>query len=833
MNEPRDPSLTADLVVPAAVADPAADPLATVDQARGSAGTEESLPAGGPPADPFPTIPGYRVLGAIARGGMGRVLAARDLTLDRDVAVKVLLPGADAGRFVRESKITARLPHPAIPPVYALGTSGDGSPFLAMKLVAGQTLAVEMKSGDRPRLLQVFAQVCQAVGFAHSRGVIHRDLKPQNVMVGAFGEVQVMDWGLAKELAGREDADDPPAIEAGADADDPIADGGPPEELIDRRTEVGRVMGTPGYMAPEQARGEPTDARGDVFALGGILCAILTGHPPFRGSPSREVIRRAAAGDLADARARLESCGADAELVALCHQCLSPVPAARPANGQAVADDLAAYLSGVQERLNRLERERAVAAARAVAERRRRTVVLVAGSLVALVLLAGVVGTTVGMFEARRQTKSAEEGWGRADTEKTRAEQNFATARALVLEMGSQFSQSELQKANPIAGDLARKAALDKARDQFDQFRAGRPDDEEILKQAALLHRFAANAYRTLGDFAGAAAAYSSAIQILEDLEARFPDTPDYRDELALALSDRAMLEKRTGKLKESAATLDRAVGLAKRQQGVLRDSSYRRTLGGIELDRSEVAYQQGQFDDSKLFAGRARELFDRLGTAPAAERQTTDRLFAALAVKREARALRELGRSPEAMAIHDDAVARTTALAGPQASRDERFEDCQGRVERARTAAAVPDRRVGATADLSGVIRLIEKLVEDFPDAAFYREGLAAAYLRHGELLTLVGRPAEAEAELTKSLAVSRTLLERHGVSSAFMLVRGEAFLALGRARAALGKTDEAVKDRTNAAKVFDLALRIDPDNFHQRRGRAEAERALKGPAK
>ena len=127
-----------------------------------------------------------------------------DLSLDRDVALKILLPGANADRFVRESKITARLPHPGIPPVHALGTLADGSPFLAMKLIAGQTLADEMKTADRPRLLQAFTQVCQAVGFAHSRGVIHRDLKPANVMVGAFGEVQVMDWGLAKDLTSRD-----------------------------------------------------------------------------------------------------------------------------------------------------------------------------------------------------------------------------------------------------------------------------------------------------------------------------------------------------------------------------------------------------------------------------------------------------------------------------------------------------------------------------------------------------------------------------------------------------------------------------------------------------
>ena len=169
MNEPRDPNQTADLPNAPVALHSASDSLTTVDHVRDSAGTQESSPAIHTPAEGLPSIPGYRVLGEIARGGMGRVLAACELGLDRDVAVKVLLPGANPGRFVRESKITARLPHPGIPPVYALGTLDDGSPFLAMKLVAGKTLLVEMKTGDRPRLVQAFAQVCQAVGDLRDR----------------------------------------------------------------------------------------------------------------------------------------------------------------------------------------------------------------------------------------------------------------------------------------------------------------------------------------------------------------------------------------------------------------------------------------------------------------------------------------------------------------------------------------------------------------------------------------------------------------------------------------------------------------------------------------
>ena len=139
---------------------------------------------------------------------MGVVYAASDPTFDREVAVKVMHPGQDAGRFVVEAKVTAQLPHPGVPPVTPSGRSQNGAPFLAMKLIRGRTLSQELKASNRDadllRLLGIFEHVCLTVGFAHSRGVVHRDLKPANVMVGSFGEVLVMDWGLAKETWGAE-----------------------------------------------------------------------------------------------------------------------------------------------------------------------------------------------------------------------------------------------------------------------------------------------------------------------------------------------------------------------------------------------------------------------------------------------------------------------------------------------------------------------------------------------------------------------------------------------------------------------------------------------------
>jgi serine/threonine-protein kinase len=226
----------------------------------------------------------YQLLREIGRGGMGIVLEADDRELGRRLAVKVLLEQHQddetlVRRFLDEARICGRLEHPGIVPIHELGRLADQRPFFTMRLIQGQTLAALLQArrhptDDLPRFLTIFEQVCQTMAYAHSHGIIHRDLKPANIMVGSFGEVQVMDWGLAKVLNPAGAALPPDAITDQA---------GKPNLPGDSATSLaGTVMGTPGYMAPEQARGDTAhiDARCVVFGLGAILCVILTGKPP-------------------------------------------------------------------------------------------------------------------------------------------------------------------------------------------------------------------------------------------------------------------------------------------------------------------------------------------------------------------------------------------------------------------------------------------------------------------------------------------------------------------------------------------------------------------------
>ncbi|HLJ98190.1 MAG TPA: serine/threonine-protein kinase [Gemmataceae bacterium] len=316
--------------------------------------------------------------GEIARGGMGAILKGRDIDLGRDIAVKVLLATHQGKtelvqRFVEEAQIAGQLQHPGIVPVYELGLFADRRPYFAMKLVKGKTLAALLAARkdpaeDLPKFVGVFAQVCQTLAYAHARGVIHRDLKPANVMVGAFGEVQVMDWGLAKVLAEGGVADEHKAQQHQTvnviRTQRSVGSSGTPQAGSD--TQAGTVLGTPAYMAPEQARGEVelVDERADVFGLGAMLCEILTGKPPFSGK-NAEAMRKAQMASLDDADSRLLNCETDGELISLAQRCLAAEPRERPRDAGRVAEAVTAYQHSVAERLRLAELAQAAEAARA------------------------------------------------------------------------------------------------------------------------------------------------------------------------------------------------------------------------------------------------------------------------------------------------------------------------------------------------------------------------------------------------------------------------------------------------------------------------------------
>lgn len=753
---------------------------------------EELLPR---PDGEHPTR--YTLSRVHAQGGLGKVWIARDTDLNREVALKEIRPdradNPDAWRrFLKEAQVTGQLEHPGIVPVYELARRDqDDQPFYTMRLVRGRNLreviadlhARHAEHGvgrlDLQRtLLEPFLKLCEAVGYAHSRGVLHRDLKPENVVLGAHGEVVLLDWGLAK-MVGQPDPDDEPRG---------------PAVLVTPDAQTSRTVsavGTPAYMAPEQveARSDRLDARTDIYGLGGILYEMLTGQPPARGDSLDEVFRRILRGEIPPPRSIVAA--VPRPLEAICLKALAREPDDRYPTAAALADDVRRWIA--DEPVSVFRDPPLVRLLRWA--RRHRT--LVASS--AALLGTALVGLSVGIVLVNQER-------GRTDAQRLRAE--ASSARALenlrIAQQGADrllSSVALIDVADIPQMESVRRQLLEQARDNYQRFLAQRGDDPLVRWGAGRSLVRLADIEALLGQLEPAEQTYRRGLSFLDDLARLDPDNTDYRRDLAAAHQGLGVLLKDAGRYREAEGHLRTAVEL---RAAIEADDADLEALADARYQLAALlARQPGVRPDPELY----RAAIEALGRLDRDAGQRPD-LLARQARYRNNQAIFQtaLGRRDEAEA----GLRRVLADLGPRVEGPESLPGLRWQWARAASnlGALVHDERPAEAADwYDRAIARLRTLAAEFPRVPQYRAELADALYNRG----LVARdldPSSALAFLRSALDLLDALVHDAPAYPAYLTRRARVRVDLN---ALLADTDPEAAEIQMRGSVGDLQTLVD----------------------
>ncbi|HUQ07771.1 MAG TPA: serine/threonine-protein kinase [Kofleriaceae bacterium] len=741
----------------------------------------------------------------VARGGMGRIIAAHDRHLGRPVALKELLhaDAEQATRFRREALITARLQHPAIVPVYQAGRWPSGEPFYAMKLVSGRPLdrviADATTLTSRLALLPSIIAAVDAIAYAHSRRVVHRDLKPANVLVGDFGEIVVIDWGLAKDLdAPTEDdvATAPPTKKApsenlatGSSSKRTRPGGGGSESAS--LTVAGAVMGTPAYMPPEQARGDSVDERADVFSLGAMLYHTLAGAPPYTARTATDVIAHAIAGKVVPLSER--KTGAPQDLVAIVERAMAHEPADRYPTAQALAEELRRFQTGqlvaahdysLRERLARfVRRHRAAVTVTAIA-----------------VLAFAILGT----LAVRRIVVERD----RATAQRVLAERRRAAAEGMV-----DFMVSDLRTR---LGAIGRKDLLAGMGAQIrDYYRrvaelpGGMTADDTQRMALALLTLGQAESER--GDQAAALATLGDGRTRLEALVAQAPDR-SRRQLLAELIVEIGRVQHARGEYTAEVDTYRAAlvhydallVGDPDDRAALLGGAAARDQIG--DITRNLARLDEASREYSQAMAARKR-LVDASGGKD-------EEAVAALSTSHLKLASSFQARGDTRRALEE--YQETEKLRAGLAAADPENSGRQLDLARARTQVADIERELGrfdsSFATYEKALAIIDGLLRKDPGNALWRRERGIIFSNWGYAKLEPGEVDEAIRLLDQGLANHSALVQKDPTNTSWLIDLSRLHFRLGDAHVWKGDLSRALAQYVAARTIREQLLARDP---------------------
>jgi serine/threonine-protein kinase len=695
----------------------------------------------------------YRVLRPHARGGLGEVLVAEDAHLHREVAVKrIRAERADdahsRSRFLLEAEVTGRLEHPGIVPVHDLGQDADGRPYYVMKLIRGETLKDAIRRfhqadvpgrepGERRlalrQLLGRFVAVCNAIAYAHSRGVLNRDCKPDNCLLGPFNETLVVDWGLAKAVGRPEGRDDA----AGATLQ--------PTAGTDLATQTGIALGTPAYMSPEAASGRVPQLgpATDVYSLGATLYCVLVGQPPFSGQDVGQILQQVQQGAWRPPSQVKQD--VPPALEAICRKALALRPQDRYATALALAAEVEHWLADEPVTAHR----EAWPARLGRWGRRHRG--LTAGGLAALAV--GMVG--LGLLAVVVSAKNADLALA------NRREREAAElAQQTIEDMTSEDALGFLERQKELRPEQRR--FLEQALAYYRQAVAGTAQEEAQQARQARAYQRMGLLQQRLGLFTEAEASYAAALEKWQLLAAKNPQVPDYRRDLAGSHYHLGLLLANLGKRSEAEAEYRAAL---KEQERLVAEHpqvpDYHSELTGSHNRLGILLADLGKWSEAE---GEYRAALKERERLVAEHPQVPDyRRDLAGSHNNLGNVLADLGRRSDAEGEYRAALKELERLVAEHPQVPQYRQDLAGSHLNLGLLQAGLGKRSDAEGEYRAALKEQERLVAEHPQVPDYRQVLAGNHYNLGMLLADQGKRSEAEGEYRAALKEQERLVAEH----------------------------------------------------------------------